>query len=241
MSRQAAEHFEPPLVLASPVWEWLLEAVSVHDCGWMEEDAHPAIQEDGFPHDFKSVPASVHVPIWKRSLQRARERSAYLTLLVALHGRWLYMQFPDKQSAEDQKLSDDFLGELNRVIDTESERLSRGCEAERRASHPESLEMARRLLGFFDGLSLVALDALPLPEQTEELGFGAHKAQLEILRDGERALTVEPWPFSAAVIVMETPAIRLDRVRFENSSDLAQALHSGHRETIRREIRRAPR
>lgn len=220
MSARAAEAWSRPGFLSPPLWEWFIEAVRTHDDGWEEEEQRPFLDENGRPHDFKTVPAAIHIPIWRRCLEKSRGRHPYVTLLVASHGHGLYTHFPHKATPEDQRLSDGFLRELERVESAERKRLG---DDEQSAASPGNLERARNLLGFLDGLSLMLLGALPLNGRTGSLCFGDQESSLE-LEETDNALRIRPWPFSRHTVTLETTAREIEDRRYADVDALAAAL-----------------
>lgn len=238
MSACAAERWRVPIWLDAGLWRQFVEAVRRHDDGWEEEEAAPALDADGRPHDFRTIPARRHVPIWRRSVERAREREPFEALLVAQHGRWLYTQFPEKPSERAQEISDLLVEELDGVMEVAAATLAGGTPAERVAAEPGRLASARSLLSFLDGLSLMLLGALPVPRETEVLPFGERRERIS-LREDAGDICLDPWPFVGGPLTLQTKARRLDSSRFERPEELARALAGTTPFPIRRTVRPA--
>jgi hypothetical protein len=233
MSARAAEAWIRPGFLSPSLWACFVEAVRTHDDGWEEEEQRPFLDENGRPHDFKTVPAAIHIPVWRQSLEKSRKRNPYVTLLVASHGHRLYTHFPAKATAEDQQLSDDFLRELERVEDTERLRLAYD---ERTAATAKNLTRARKLLGFLDGLSLMLLGALPLNERTGSLCFGDRESPLQ-LQKKDNTLWIRPWPFSRSPVTLETTSRQIEDRRYADADALAAAIADAPRNRLRWTLR----
>jgi hypothetical protein len=227
--------WQTPQFISPGLWRQFVRAVRFHDHGWIEEEKHPTLDADGRPHDFKTIPAPIHIGIWRRSLAVASELHPYVRLLVARHGRGLYLQHPKKPTPEDQQVSDDFVRELERHAQEARGILREMGEAASRAAEDGALDAATRILGFVDGLSLALLGAIPLSEETEPLGIDDSVHPLRLWREGD-AVKIHPWPFRPERLRLEIRGIEVPRRIFESSAELVESMRSGRPRMLRWEV-----
>lgn len=50
----------------------ILRATRQHDRGWQGIDASPVVDDEGRPHDFRSLPSGLREEVWKQTVDRAR-------------------------------------------------------------------------------------------------------------------------------------------------------------------------
>jgi hypothetical protein len=192
---QLAAQWDRPRALPPAIWPRFLEAVARHDDGWCELEQCPALDEQGRPHTFKTLPTHQHIQVWRHGIETLAQEDPYIGLLLALHARWLYTQVARNEEPEAEAAVEQFRDWLDQRVDALVDRLSAGSEDERRAVEPHNLDLARRLLGFFDMLSLVLLGALPINDWPEPLPFGDREQTLRFSIDQTRRGTLDPWPF----------------------------------------------
>jgi hypothetical protein len=230
MSAEIAAAWRRPESFSPAIWGRFIEAARRHDDGWTEEERLPALAPDGSPCDFKNLHAGHHAAVWRRSIELAERRDPYQALLVAQHARWLYSAPPAGAPAADRRLDREFAAELEARIARLVERLSAGSPEERRAVSPAERLRARRLLGFFDVLSLSLLGALGPIRSTERLPCADREVGLGLRYSGAEA-GIEPWPFRRTAVRTLAPVIRLARRTFASPQDLAAEIE---RSPIRR-------
>src|SRR5262245_50549913 len=151
LSGRIAAAWRRPAPIPRSMWPRFVEAARLHDEGWREEEKAPTLDPEGCPYDFKSLPPSIHIEVWRRGVELARARDPYIGLLVAQHNRWLH----EMLKAEFTSLTPDLLEfpvQMEAVIERERSVLGSGTEDERSAVEPLALQRSRRLLSFFDGL-----------------------------------------------------------------------------------------
>jgi hypothetical protein len=231
LSARLARAWRRPEGLGAGVWERFLEAVRRHDDGWIEEERRPTLDPRGRPYDFKTLPTPLHTDVWRRSVERAAGGDPYLGLLIAQHGRWLYAEFESRVSTLDREAADRFMEEMDRAIAERRRLLEAGSAEERAAVEEEPLLAARRLLGFFDGLSLRLLGAIRL-ERAGPLRFGAGEAVVTVRDEGPEIL-LEPWPFAPEALEVEAEAREVPGERFSAPEELAAALAAAPRARLR--------
>ena len=196
MSADIAKRWHRTTWADDAVWARLIEAVRCHDDGWREPDASPSIDEDGRPIDFKTVSTVEHVSIWTGSIDRAAARHPLTGVLVAMHAQWLYRIAP-RDHIEQADVADAF---VHATVD----RIASLMDAARDAM-PDNADVLgddrltdlRRLLGFFDGLTLTMLGAVRMPAAVDDLGVGGARLNVSTAVWSDR-VTVDPWPFDSA-------------------------------------------
>ena len=231
LSGDIAFAWRAPRALPESYWPSFIEAVRHHDDGWETEDALPALS-NGRPLDFKETPVARHVAVWRRSIDLAGARDVYQEIIVGNHARWLYMRFPRGDSGEDRKVAESFVEETRRRIDSRAETLrARGGDA-RAAAEPAALEAARKLLSFFDALSLALLGGLPFFSRSEPLPLADEEAALHLTQTAARdpgsdapgGAAVAPWPFVPGRVELRSRAFDLGARSFASPADCAAAM-----------------
>ena len=238
LSARIAAAWRRPQAIPSSMWPRFLEAVRLHDEGWRAEEKGPTLDPEGCPYDFKTLPPGIHIEVWRRGADPVRPVDPYIALLVAQHNRWLY----EMLKAEFTSLRGDLLefpAEMEARIERERAVLLEGSGDERAAVTPAALEVARRLLSLFDGLSLMLLDAIPVPARTPALAFGDREAELGIERTAE-GLSIGPWPFDPPTLSLSIEGARLERCRFSSPEELAQAMGRASAEVAQRQLVPSP-
>ena len=226
-SAQIAAAWRRPGTITLSIWQRLMEAVHRHDDGWTETDRGPTLDRRGRPHDFKSIPTDRHTAVWQCGVDLAAADDLYVALLIALHARWLYTHV--KQSElEDQEIAQAFVEQITLRADELIHQMSLGTCEERTAVEPGPLSTARRLLGFFDALSLALIGAIAWFDQTDVLAFADERARLSMRRDDpaghDGCVWIGPWPIEADRLDLSTRAVRLPRGRVADADELAQLL-----------------
>jgi hypothetical protein len=202
----------------------------------MEEERRPSLDPGGRPHDFKSLPTQSHLPVWRRSVELARAADPYRALLIAQHSRWLYASFTDRDGpGRVPRLAQDFMAEMDRDIETGRARVRAEGPEGAAAVEDAARLAARRLLSFFDGLSLRLLGAISL-RKTEPLRFGETEAELK-LEEAEGGLTLSPWPFEKDELRLEVKAVRLSRARWKSAEELLGTMAQSPVEVLRWRLR----
>jgi hypothetical protein len=222
LSARIAGGWRRPDRFPEAIWARFLEAVRRHDDGWILEEESPTLDPSGRPYDFKSLPTAVHVEVWRRSVDLAQAEDPYLALLIAQHGRWLYTEFQAKPGPLDQERAQGFIVEMDRAVEANAARLRAGSVEERSAVEPAALLAARRLLSFFDGLSLRLLGAIRL-DRTEPLPFGREETVLTVRGEGKE-VELSPWPFAAPRVELEARRLTIEAERFGSPRELAEAM-----------------
>jgi hypothetical protein len=197
-------------------------AAEQHDVGMAEWDLRPTLNpETGLPHSFMEMPLATHLELWSRAAGKLRAQSAYAALLVSMHGTALYeMRDLDRMPA----------GEADSV---------RAFLAARRAEQHELLDRLgltrddvaanQRLVWTLDWMSLaLCLDWAPATSP------GDHRFE----PTGDRAVTVDPWPFTADSVTARCEGRRLSG-RFAGEAELHAALDAAPVETLAFELRPA--
>lgn len=222
-SAQIARSWRRPEEIGATMWVRFLDAVRYHDDGWRDIERDPILDAAGRPHDFKSIPTAKHVEVWRCGIELAKRRDPYAALLVALHARWLYTHV-EQGCVEDTRLAQVFVDCVTQSID-HLIKLIESSNDERSVVTPSNLSMGRRLMGFFDAISLAMLGVVPWIEQTEPLAFAHEHTVLQlntkIISAGEQQVSIRPWPFESDRLEVTTIGVRLARAKFDNAQQVS--------------------
>ncbi len=224
-SAQMAGCWRRPGVIGASMWPRLIEAVRRHDDGWRAIEQRPPLDQQGRPYDFKSIATPDHVAVWQASMDAAEDDDLYVALLIALHARWLYTHV-NEDHIEQQAAAQAFVHDATLRIDALITNLACGAADERAAVRPGPLSTARRLLGFFDALSLALLGAIDWFDRMGPLDWADHSQTISLTHSDRRAhgrgdadheseIDIRPWPFAAERVHISTSAVRLGRSRFD--------------------------
>src|SRR5271165_6548962 len=147
----------------------VIHAIAEHDCGWEEDDAHPAIDPQGQPtHVFESDPM-VSISAWERSVQDVTCKDPYAGLLVSLHTMSLAAKAASRQQEPNDEVSRQRVFRIRRFIHRQIETqetlrkqldmrtdlpLRGGLAEEGRSADEDLLRANYFLMEFLDQLSL---------------------------------------------------------------------------------------
>jgi uncharacterized protein DUF3891 len=211
VSGQAARAWGNAEFPAPEPWEEVCLAAEQHDIGMAGWDLAPGLNPNtGRAQSFVQMPRRVHVELWSRAAERLLAQSRYAALLVSLHGTTLYERYPATTELE---LVEAYLTEQYAL----QEELRRSLGAA-----PEEVDRNRELLFVWDWLSLaLCLDWAPAESPPAPGAGGPVALRLAAAHGG--ALTLDPWPFAEAEVVLRTEGRRLPGP-FESESELHAAL-----------------
>jgi len=170
--RWGNERFDPP----APRAEVCLGAEQ-HDIGMAEWDRRPELDtRTGYPVPFLELPVATHLALWSEAPERILCQSPYAALLVSMHGHALF---------EDR----DPTPEIERYL-RDQEALQRDLLA-RIGGDPSRARRNQQLVWAVDYLALVGLIPAWAPRDMPTPGPTLH-----VRTDGDRRVTVDPWPFA---------------------------------------------
>jgi hypothetical protein len=197
-------------------------AAERHDDGMREFDRSPGLDSaTGLPYTYMTMPRDAHMSAWKRGTRAVAEVSPYAAVIVSLHRsellerhrpswwRGLLDRTNRAQLRWQSRLRAELLGRL-RQDPSWAEFVTAAA-----------LDRNRRLLRTWDRLSL----NLCLPDLPGVLrGVPAADGSQDLtVREGEGAVVLEPWPFAAETVEVETQG-RLLEGRFDREEELHAAL-----------------
>lgn len=231
---------------SNPRRQPLLLAVREHDNGWAETDSAPRCRSDGRPHDFGSLPSAERLELWRRGVDRWRDREPAVAVYVVRHAVALHERHgTGGDGAEAPEIAEDWDEAMAEWRELQEE-LRREAELS-----PEELASDYRFLALADTLSLIVCARWSEPK-TVPSAEGPVRAALETaagdsrgtapgsLPGSEERLTLRLDPFPLAGIT--TFRLRVRRIpdrRYEGDADLALELARATWDTV--EIRIAPR
>ncbi len=231
-------HFAPP-----EPFDIVIQAISLHDCGWPDHDNRPTLNPDGRPTDVFESPLQVSLPVWSNSVDRARRHDPYIALLVSLHVLGLSALPPAANqavgTAGGRTPRDTF--ELNKFQHRQIElqetlRHELGLRTDQPLtlgvnpdSHdPRELALVRnlRLLQAMDLLSLAACCTHPPAEKSVPFSprLGHPPVSLNVTRAGNDLL-VHPWPFDASILPCRIAARAVEARPWEDLDAFHEAYH----------------
>jgi hypothetical protein len=234
LSARIAAGYRLPSAIPAAIWPRFVEAVRHHDDGWLVEERRPRLDGAGRPNDFMTLPLPHHLDLFRRTVDLARTRDPYATVLTAMHVVWLSGRLDGSDPWEREEVRR-FREEMAAAISAHRRLLLEGTPEERAVAGDEALREARALFTFFDGLSLMALGAVPPAARTESIPFGSERSPIGIVARAGR-LSLEPWPFETPSLPLDAPAVRLLRKTFRSEADLARAIERGEPQTVRSEL-----
>ena len=178
-------------------------AAEQHDVGWADADLAPLPDTEGRPRSFMNYPRPAHVAIWRGAARRMLAQSRYAALLVSLHGTSLYERADT--SGEPPAIAAAVADYLRGERELQAA-LAAGLD-------PGEVERNRRLIALWDRMSLRLCH-----DQAGVVDGIAVSAP-----DGDRVVTMAPWPFARETLEVACEARRLEHGSTE-PGELAAAL-----------------
>jgi hypothetical protein len=243
LSGRLAEHFGNERFAAPLPRKQVIDAISMHDCGWPLHDDTPTLNPAGSPlHVFES-PISISTRVWSESTRRAAEIDPYTGLLVSLHVLALSatVHKHDTTPAErDEHRQELFL--LNQFHQDQIE-LQDGLRRQLglRTDIPLRLGLAKadggfrderenllafnyKLLRLMDRLSLELCCSEELPWKIDDLPPrpGAEPIDIRVIRLGQGQIAIDPWPFLAGRLEFGVPFRRVPATPFSDAEMFRQ-------------------
>ena len=184
---------------AHPRRETILQAITHHDNGWLEEDADMHVDGDGNPLDFVSVPARVKHGIWPRAVDRIGRETPYAAALIAQHALTVH----------GQQRSDPLWHPFFQTMDARRDALLERAGGDARAT----LDADYRFVRAGDQLSLIFCNGwrTPFPRLGGRMIF-----------DGT-LLELSPDPFAGARVPMRVEARRIRARTYAAAAELRAA------------------
>lgn len=191
----------PPFLRPDP-FEEVATACAQHDVAWMGWEAAPCFDAGtGRPTLFRHLGVRVHAPMWAEGVERAiASWGPWVGLLVSRHGSRIYDAYHDRHHAAGADA--DAAAAYQRDQAALRARLMTAVGATDR-----QVEDAAALVAATDALSLAACGGV------ETLGWtplaplaGGGTVPLRLEEDGRGVMTVDPWPFLGAEVVLHWTA-----------------------------------
>ena len=186
-----------------PAGDLVLLATREHDNGWHEVDAAPAVNLEGEPYDFASLPDQVKQSIWPRGVTRLSRDQPAAAALVAQHA--LTVLQSNRSAPRWQAFFENLQQMRDRLI------------AENPTPWPGANERFfadYRIVYFGDLLSLIFCNGWRDPHET---------SSYRIRLDGD-TLLITPDPFAGERVAVRARARRIPARRYRDDLELAEAL-----------------
>lgn len=216
-------------------WQPVVLAARRHDDGWIEWDRAPALDEQGRPLDFLTIPVPDRLEIYRRGVQMVASKDLHAGLLTSLHLTGLLAGGHERgtQAALDSFEEADRVRTEQFLAEQERWRL----RIQEKLGELPHLRAQFRLVKLCDVLSLT-LCMTPLSElKPRRFPFFPMKPDtlftLELRRESEDRLVLDPYPFSAPVLEVEVPGRRLPATPFESEAAYHRALENASSEKLR--------
>ncbi len=210
--RERPEPFEPVAL-----------AAALHDLPWMPWEAAPEFDPaTGLPRAFNALPGDAHVTMWERGVATAKAAwGLWPALLILRHGSHVYR-----------------IGLANpHAAPASVEAMRRYVAREEELGAAWARELGVDMATVARASGAVAMcDHVALALCWGRAGFDCVGATFA--RTAPFAATLEPWPFAADQLVVETEARRLPG-RFADEAAMQQGLAAAPRVALRFELSRA--
>lgn len=211
-------------------------AAEQHDIGMSLWDLEPTLNpQTGLPYSFIEMPLPEHLRLWSAAPQRLLTQSRYAALLISRHGERLYARRDLGELGDEEATAvRDYLAAQRRFQDWLVDSLA--AEPVSAASVQESvLADNSQLIWTWDFLSLaICLDWSPRPAPEVPSVGGRVQLALEPA-DGERRVSLEPWPFTDDRLTVRCEARRLT-APFRSDEEMRAGLASAPWATVEFEL-----
>ncbi|KAA6457599.1 DUF3891 family protein [Acidobacteria bacterium AB60] len=216
----------------------VLYAISAHDDGWADRDAHPTITRQGKPSAFSTelvgkysafeeIDLVDYLAVRERAVRLIASTDPYAALLIAMHTYDLLSERADRStiSQEGLTLLDDFLSRQRVYQDELWDYIAADETLINEQKKRETIREHFRLLQACDNLSLLSCVGFdrpasllhPLPLK------GGGSAEVTVHPLGPRSFRLSPWPFAQKELTFAFPARHVTGRTFESSAKLEQA------------------
>ena len=203
--------------------EQVIDAISLHDCGWTLHDNAPIVDPQGLPLHVFDAPVHVAVKVWSESVHGAQRRGDYAALLVSLQVFALSaLSYQHLADPADKRRNVKELFALNKFQQNQieiQERIRRslglrtdmplhlGIAPGHQGPQEDLLRFNFHLLKAMDVISLAVLcggrpfstidEVYPRPD--------ADPTELRLLYPSRWTVSVLPWPFAVNLIEIDVP------------------------------------
>lgn len=194
--------------------------------GWdVEPDRNP---ESGLPYSFIEMPVELHLRHWREGPRRLLAQSRYAALLASMHGSRL-------QRRRDQARLPPAQAQAVRDYLAEQAEFQQQLSASLPAA-PGLLKRNHQLLWIWDFLSL-ALCLKWAPTAAHDVPTATGPAEMALTPgDGQRRLTITPWPFRSSSLSVQCEGRRLE-AHYGSDEAMRRALSEAVWETLEFELR----
>ncbi|MBO3457641.1 DUF3891 family protein [Aetokthonos hydrillicola Thurmond2011] len=217
LAAQIAGHWHPKL---RPIrWLETIAAISHHDDLEKEWEGNH-LTEAGAPLDFtllKEIKESGVKPL-RQMAQNSRYRGRWVAMLISMHLSFLNEGNRGK------------LPELDKFLDEQLQHQEQWRQ-ELNVTKDDAAE-AYAFFQWCDRLSLILCNrVLPAGERALEIAAGPDGRRYDVIEYSD-GLTVKPWPFQEDQFTVNIEACYLEQLKFDNNTELTQALQNAPIETL---------
>lgn len=222
-SAQIARAWDAPNAFTPQSWQAIVDATARHDDGWQLLEDEPPLDPKGKPYGFKRMPTESHLQVWRESVDLIEPDKPLVSLLIAQHARWLYTHFSRESTPHELQITQRFIDQMTMLIAGHLQHLMGQPNEHRKAVTAQNLQLARRLVAYFDYLSLWLLGAMGDSSFHEPVAFAERQEIITARMDknDSSVIRLQPWPFSQKCVQLHTDVRELEQDQFDTSFELA--------------------
>lgn len=199
-----------------------------HDIGWLVWEQAPTLNpQTGYPYRFTELPTRVHIDIWSGAKQLAMPWGRYATLLVSMHGTWLYERYRSwENSPESAQIVQEFLKNEYAFQEQLTATLKHNSYYAPYVT-PDAIARNQKLVATWDALSLILCQNSPGEQQIDRVPTANGETVLKLtnINDNPHQITISPWPFQESEVTLVYEG-RLLRETFTDETAMREALMS---------------
>lgn len=185
-------------------------AISHHDDLEREWEGNH-LTEAGAPLDF-TLDKEIDIERLRKLTIDSQYRGRWVAMLISMHTTFL----TEGMRGESKEL-DSFLNEQYE----HQEKWRKELQLSK-----EEAEKAYALFQLCDRLSLILCKhEIPVGQRALEIATGPDGQRYDIVETSDGNVTVKPWPFTDPEFTVNIEASYLDKIKFEDSKELTEALH----------------
>jgi hypothetical protein len=197
-----------------------------HDVGHTAWEQAPTLNpQTGLPYSFLEMPRHLHVQLWSQAARCVLPQGHYAALLVSLHGTRLYQRYDAANDLPENARSVQRYLEQERVFQEELLTSLRSDPFYGHYATEEVVERNRRLIGFWDALSLAICFGRTSPQSWQQIPTATSTTKLTLISrdDDPTQFMLTPWPFRCQQVTLVYEGRYLAET-FSNEAEMREAL-----------------